>query len=45
MQILRSSDDPYLAYFFGNPAFMFEITHSTSERMMIPYLINFVDKL
>jgi hypothetical protein len=45
MQILRLSDDRYLAYFFGNPAFMVEITHLTSEGMMIPYLINFADKL
>ena len=25
-EILLSKEDPYWAYFFGNPAFMFEIT-------------------
>jgi len=25
-EILPSKEDPYWAYFFGNPAFMFEIT-------------------
>ena len=35
----------YSAYFFGNPAFMFEITRRTSEGMMMPYLIYLCNKL
>lgn len=43
--ILRRKEGLYLAYFFGNTAFMFEITRLTSEGMKIPFCYTFGDKL
>jgi hypothetical protein len=42
-EILPSKGGRYWAYFFGNPAFMFEITLNIG-RMAMPYCINFDDK-